>query len=390
MDNTQESRATRRKIRAISAFGFLFTIHAVLPAYIASTFLAEFAGEQVVGIIYTVAAIFAVLVFLAISGIIKKIGNYLTLQIIFVLEFGAFAILATSNNPALITGAFITSLVAGTMIAFHTDVFLEKYTKSDEAGGVRGSFLTLLNLGWIISQLLVSLILTNGDYWKIFSISLIILIPVWLLSFNFRKFQDSPYTITKVKATIREILDNKNVYKIVMSGVIIQFFYAWMIVYTPIYLHNHIGLSWGQTGIIFTIALLPFVLIEAPLGFLADRRYGEKEMLTIGFLIMAISTASIAFITSTNMWVWATVLFITRIGAGMIEIMNETYFFKKTASGDANVLSFFRMTRPIAYIIAPIVASVLLIFLPLSALFPILGLVILYGLRYSLTIEDTR
>ncbi|MFA6536258.1 MAG: MFS transporter [Candidatus Paceibacterota bacterium] len=383
--------ANHRQIRAISALGFLFTLHAVLPTYISSTFLSTLIGEKSVGIIYTAASILSVLAFIAINRILQRFGNFKTMQALIGLEFVAFLILAISKDPEILTGAFIFSVITGALIGFNIDLFLEQYSSNDKTGSIRGTFLSIINIAWIISQYLVSLILTDGDYWKIYAISGIILVPVWLLSLqSLRGFKDSEYRKTDFITTAKEILRDQNIYKVVMSNVILQFFYAWMVIYMPIYLHNYIGLPWNEIGIILTILLLPFVLIEAPLGFLADKKLGEKEILSIGFVIMAITTASISFIDSSSMWVWAFVLLLTRIGASMIEIMNETYFFKKTSSNDANLLSVFRMSRPIAGVIAPIIASLLLIFLPMSQLFVILGLITFYGLRYSLTIEDTK
>ena len=64
-----------------------------------------------------------------------------------------------------------------------------------------------------------------------------------------------------------------------------------MVIYTPIYLHEHIGLPWSDIGIIFTIMLLPFVLFEFPAGKLADGKWGEKEPPIIGIILIAVSTA---------------------------------------------------------------------------------------------------
>ena len=176
-----------------------------------------------------------------------------------------------------------------------------------------------------------------------------------------------------------------------MSSLLLNFFFSWMVIYTPIYLHDHLGFSWTVIGIMFTIMLLPFPLLEMPLGKLADEKYGEKEMLNTGFIIIAITTAILTFITSTNAILWTVMLFATRIGASMVEITTESYFFKKIGSDDSNLLSFFRMTGPIAYIIGPISASILLIFVAPNYLFVILGfIVITAGLYFSLDLKDTK
>ena len=105
---------------------------------------------------------------------------------------------------------------------------------------------------------------------------------------------------------------------------------------------------------------------------------------------MAIAVGSLSFITSTNFLVWALALFATRVGASLIEIMTESYFFKKIDSGDTNILSMYRNNRSIAYTIAPVFASGFLYFFDLKYLFFVLGFIMLLGLRYSLTIKDTK
>jgi len=125
-----------------------------------------------------------------------------------------------------------------------------------------------------------------------------------------------------------------------------------MVIYTPIYLNQHLGIDWTQIGMIFTIMLLPFIFLQFPLGRLADTRLGEKEIMAIGFGILVVSTAALSFITTTSFWVWALALFATRVGASAVAVMNETYFFKKTNDTDADLLEFFHykpLTLPLFF-----------------------------------------
>jgi len=127
-----------------------------------------------------------------------------------------------------------------------------------------------------------------------------------------------------------------------------------MVVYTPLYLTKYVGFSWAEIGVIFTIMLLPFVIFEIPVGRLADKKYGEKEFLTVGFIIMGIFTMAIGFVTVKNFWLWAAILFATRIGASFVEITCDTYFFKKVDQGKTDVIGFYRLTRPLSYVAAPV------------------------------------
>ena len=108
-----------------------------------------------------------------------------------------------------------------------------------------------------------------------------------------------------------------------------------------------------------------------------------------GFVVIALSSSAIALISTTAFWVWALVLFLTRVGAAAVESMNETYFFKKTGDTDADMLEFFRMTYPLSYVVAPLLGSLVLVFVDLRYLFVVLGIIMLTGIMYALKLRDT-
>lgn len=105
---------------------------------------------------------------------------------------------------------------------------------------------------------------------------------------------------------------------------------------------------------------------------------------------MAVSTATMSFINGADLWIWALILFITRIGASMVEIMSETYFFKKVNSKNIDIIGFYRAARPIAYVVSPILASIYLKFFDVKYIFLLLGILMFFGLKYSLNIRDTK
>ena len=150
--------------------------------------------------------------------------------------------------------------------------------------------------------------------------------------------------------------------------------------------------SWGQIGIIFTIMLSPFVLLGLPIGTLIDKyHFNKKTLLYWGFIILCISTAGLSFIISNNIIVWAIVLFATRIGASIIETTSEIFFFETISEKDTNLLSIFRDMFPIAYIIAPLVASIVFFFAPLNqSLFIILGIIMITGFYYIHKIRNGK
>ncbi|MES2088262.1 MAG: MFS transporter [Patescibacteria group bacterium] len=385
-------KKVQSNVFVIYLLGFLFALNISLPSYINSTYLAHFTTERFVGLLYIISSALTIGAFSIIPKILRRFGNYNTILSLLLVDFLSLIGLFITQNDILISTFFVLSFISGALVSFNIDVFLERFTSDSVTGKIRGNFLSISNTAWIISPLIASFILTDGDYWKIFLAAAILLIPVFiLLRNNLKDFNDPVYKIIPFKKTAREIFAEKNIRHVFTVSFLLQFFYSWMVIYTPIYLYTHIGFSWKEIGVMFSIMLLPFIITEAPLGKLADSRWGEKEVMSIGFIIMALATGMIAFIQAKSFIMWTSILFMSRVGASMVEIMSETYFFKKVNSEKANIIGIFRTTRPWAYIAGPLLATVLFAFeLPIKYLFIVLAIIMFFGLYSSLELEDTR
>lgn len=371
--------------------GFFFGLGSAIPSYINSEFLAQFAGNKLVGIVFIVADIAILSTFFLIGRLLKKYGDYTIATFLASLAILSLLGLMLVKNLYLIYLIFIVYSVASSILYFNLDIFLVTNLNESTVGTVRGTFMSILNSAWIMGPIIAGFIMTSGNYTYVYLAALIAYLPVIsLTSSNLNRFKDSPYKNISIIKVLTALPKHKSTYKIIASNFLLQFFYAWMVIYTPIYLHTYMGFDWIAIGIIFTIMLFPFALLEAPLGRLADERWGEKEMLTFGFIITAVATALLAFIPIPDFWLWSAGLLATRIGASTIEIMNETYFFKKNQETHPDIIGLFRMTGPAAYIIAALIATILLQFISYQYLFIVLGAIMLIGLRYSLTLKDTK
>jgi hypothetical protein len=155
----------------------------------------------------------------------------------------------------------------------------------------------------------------------------------------------------------------------------------------PIYLHDHIHYTWNQIGIILSIMLLPFVLLQRTIGRIEDQTHQEKSLLIFGFLIMAVGTIIQPLLITPNLFAWCTLLFMTHIGAAFVEVSSESYFFRHVKPENSNYISLFRMTRTIPYFIMPILIPLILWLLPFGYMFFILGMIMLLGVRYAFLIR---
>ncbi len=362
---------------------FFFALQMSLPLYSNSSFLGQFLPEKSVGLIFTASSVLVIFLLAVFPTLLQKIGNYKTIIGILVLEIGLLTALAMSSLLFVIVPIFILIQTCIALGFFSFDIFIERLSSDKTTGATRGIFLTTVNTAILLGPLLAGFILSDSEFWKIYLTAAIALVPaLYVIARKLKNFTDPPYhKIPYIKTLVGTVLSRHpkdEVRHAVIASLLLWFFYVWMVIYTPLYLRAHIGFTWAEIGIIFTIMLIPFVLFELPLGKLADR-IGEKKIMIAGFLIMSFFTAILFFIREPGVVLWAAVLFCTRIGASFVEITSESYFFKHIKSADTNILSVFRNSAPFAYIVAPTIASALLVFMDIQFLFLALSIILLFG-----------
>ncbi len=379
-----------KKIYVLFLVSFFFASHAYLPLYINSTFLAEFVSENGAGIVFSLGSFLSILGLLFIPKVLRRFGNLKTTVSLMVLE-GIF-LLGFIALPSVyfIVPFFVMILLLQRILFYNFDMFIETNSPKEKIGRIRSMYLTVTSFALLICPIFAGLIIRDGEYWRVYFVALLLLVPtIVLLIFNFRKAENPQYSTLSFKS-IRQVVNNEIFQRVFASQFLLRIFFAWMVIYTPMYLYNTIGFSWSEIGAMTTIALLPFVIFEFPLEILSEKKVAKKWIMSLGFLIIGLSVASMSLITEAYFILWAGILFMTRTGASMVEVTSEVYFFQKITAGNADTVSLFRIIGPTAWVLAPIIATFSLFFLDFRWTFVVLAAILLFGLRYSLTLKREK
>jgi len=191
------------------------------------------------------------------------------------------------------------------------------------------------------------------------------------------------------KINLRKIHRNKAVWKISIMNFLLNFFYCWMTIFTPLYMNKVLNLTWDKIGIIMSIVLIPFIIFQYPAGKVADKYLGEKELLMISTLILGVSTIALFFVK--NVFWFTLILFLTRIGASILEIIREVYLYKNLDASNIDLISFYKLVSPLSWVIGPVLSSILLNIFDMKYLFLILGIIILVvGIPVLWNLKDTK
>ena len=370
--------------------GTIFSLSIALMSYVNSSFISSFVDEKRVGMIYALGSIVSILALLIAPKIFRKIGGYKFLLWTIGLNALSIFLFAFSNSALSAIPLFVSVFALNTLIFFSLDELLKIFSRESSTGKIRGIYITLSSSAWIIAQLALGTVLGGSSFKVIYLTSFAIMLIFFILSYLYLRYIPDPeYDKIDTKKYIAEFLKNKNLFRAYGISLLLQFFYCWMVIYTPIYLSIHMGFSWKEIGLIFAIMLLPFVIIPFRLGEYADK-IGERKILIVGFAITSLATLSLFFIYIQQAWLWAILLFATRVGAASIEVMNDAYFFKHIRPENEEFLGAYRSAAPVAYIIGPLLAFIVFSFVPsFNYLFLILGTIMLYGVYLSSTIDKS-
>ncbi len=368
--------------------GFLFNIPVTLALYINSSFLASFVGEKLVGVVYALASLASILVLLFTPLIYRKVGGYKFLMLVALFDALTFLALTFIKDVGAIMFVFIIGFSLNILIFSTLDEFLKIFSKNNTLGRARGIYLAVSHIALIMTQLSFGIILGVFSFRIIYFISFMTtLLFLVMLFFKLKNVQEPKYDKINTLKYIRKFFRNRNLARGYLINFLLQLFYAWMIIYTPIYLSIHLSFSWREIGFIFAVMLLPFIIIPFHLGKYGDK-FGERKMLMLGFAIISLSTLSLFFIGQAGIFLWMFGLFMTRVGAASIEVMSDTYFFKHITPENEEFVNVYRTAFPTAYILGPLVASIIFILIPsFNYIYLILGAIMLSGVYLASTIK---
>jgi len=373
----------------------LLSFHWALVIYVNSSFLGQFFKEQTVSLLYMVSAGFTILGFLFIAPILRRLGTVKLTVILSLVECATLLLLPFMETKLFIAALFVVHQTLVPIILFSLDIFMEALIGDceRETGGRRGLFLTIMSLTIALSALLSGYLIgdTVPHFEFVYITSALLLVPfLFIIIWSFRTFKDNPYAHTSIREGIKQFWKERDIRNVFCAHFVLQLFFSWMVIYTPIYLYTEMGFDWEVIGQILFVGLMAYVLLEYSIGIIADKWLGEKEMMALGFFIIAIATSWFAFLTPETISLWMIAMFMTRVGASLVETTTESYFFKHTHGDDTALISFFRITRPLSIVIGAFLGSVTLYFFSFELLFMVLGFLMIPGLFFTMALKDTK
>ncbi len=374
----------------------LLSLHWACILYVNSSYLEQFVTSQVTSVLYMISALLTIGVFLSAPKILNKVGNIRLLLISTVIEFSVLLGMAFTQSFYIALILFVIHQAIVPLLLFSLDVIIETLndTHEDSTGSQRGLLLTIMSITTAVAPLFIGYMISDSghpDFALAYIAGAFFLLPFFIVIYSqFRTFPDPLYKQLHLTEALRDFWRQRDIRNVFCAHFLLQLFFSWMVIYTPLYLARVIGFEWDVIGTILFVGLMAYVFLEYGIGVIADKYIGEKEMMAFGFAVIAISTSWFVFLDDSSVTMWMIAMFMTRVGASFIETTTESYFFKHTRGMDSNLISLFRITRPLSYVIGAFLGAIALYLFPFPFLFVVLGALMLPGLFFAMALKDTK
>jgi MFS family permease len=244
---------------------------------------------------------------------------------------------------------------------FSLDIFLEANTEGSESTGfIRGTFITMANMAFAISPFISGYLVSDGEYGRMFFLAAAFAVPIFALTLTgLRGFQNPHYRSYSLKSMYQLVLSHSWVRHALWQKFLLYTMFGIGEVYTVILLHDTLGFSVESVGTLLTFAIFAYIITEIPAGAIADKYHAIRPLALAGFLILGLTTFFSGYAGSTSILFWTALFFVNRVGAALVEVTGEAYFFKRVHGFDSDEVGLYRSCAQFGLVVGPLVGTLI-------------------------------
>ncbi len=347
------------------------TLTAILPLY----FRQFVNSDAAVGAIFFagyLAAFFSNIYASHIIEHLKKRKSLIVALAAFTLLFASFTI---ANHTALVLVVFALYQFILALFILDICLYVKHYSNFKAIAENTGKLGSFGNIGWLIGPLFGSLLADRFGFEIVFlfsaAISLIGLITFFFIRFDHEEIH-FPHTQSLAK-NFHRFFKDANLRKTYINNAGLGFIYSiWD--FLPLLMLS-LGATLPIIGMTKTLMGVPQSIFEFPIGRMADRETGERKIFVVGYFLAAIFTLLLGF-TSNLHWFIA-FFFLAATGTSFLEMTRDAYFFRQMPEREVELVSVYRTSDTLPYLIGQSLAILTLLFLPLRLWFVLGGTIAL-------------
>lgn len=361
---------------------------AMLTAILALYFRRFVQSDAAVAMIFMIGYLSAFFSNIYASHIIEHLQKRKSLLLALVVFTAIFAAFSIAKHSATVLLLF--SVYQFTLALFVLDIGLYIKHYSDikilaENAGKLGSF---SNIGWMVGPLLGSLIASRFGFETVFIFSSLVSLSA-LVTFFFIRIQGDYVHFNHSRSffsNAKLFFKDPNLRKTYINNAGLGFIFSiWD--FLPILMFK-IGAAIPVIGMTKTLMGVAQSIFEYPIGLMADKETGERRILIVGYIIAAIATMSLGFFSDLRVFI--TLFFVAATGTSFLEMTRDSYFLRQIKEKDIELISVYRTSDTLPYIIGQGLAITILAFLPVEWWFIIGGATSLLFALNAWTLKELK
>lgn len=382
------------KVFALTNIGWLAVTTAIigLSASFVDTIWAVYMNSfvqniAIVGFISAFLTLVSFLSFFLIIPVLEKSSKSKLFSLTLILFGISYVLFAINKNfyVFIILSAIISILITLRMTCL--GIIVRDKSSERQLSRNEGLNYTFLNLSWLIGPLIA------GYFSKKYGFNIIFLLSAIFIFIAFLFFRISNIKDTNTKKKIDENLlknfsdffkNRERVLAYILGGGVNLW---WVLIYLfiPLFIiENGLGIQW--VGYFLFVVAIPLVLFEYYFAKLAGK-IGFKKIFKIGFFIPFFLSFLCFFIGNT--YLILLLLALASVGLAMLGATTEAYFFDNLkGKQELRFYSSYNTAIDVNHFVGKIIASLILLFLPLKFIFLLYSLFMLVMFLVSFKVKN--
>lgn len=372
----EKLRVRLSQLTDVAIIAFLVSLTVSITSPVFPIFAEKISGSpESVGLVVSVFGASAIIINLSITRFFEKEKALKNLRFGLLLFPLVYALYLFAASPLMLA---LLQVVLAAAVCFSwtaLSLLVNSSSRKENLGDSEGEYFTFINFGTLLGILAGGILAMSYSYDAVFLLAAIIFFGIYVLSgaigINDR---NKPHKCaTGVMEDARRFFRNAELKRAYISNVGLYFWVSIAFLYLPIILKS-LGFNFREIGIVFAAMIVPYLLLEYPVGKLAEK-HGSHRFISIGFFAIALASLLI-YLNFGAIYAMAGFFFISFMGAAAIEPLNEMELDRHSGKSDiVENMSVFKTSLRLAYFLGPISAAALIEFFGMKGMFLAVSLI---------------
>ncbi len=348
---------------------FIVSFSSALTNTVWAVYIKGFVGSEVyVGVVSAFLTLIAFASYFFFIPVVEKYDKSKIFYYALALAIPFYALMFFAKNiyMFLAISFFITVLFTLRITSF--GIIVKDRSKKGQLSGNEGFLYSFMNLSWVIAPLIGGYLASSlGSRYVFLFASLFLLFG--LVTFKAVKIRDSRVKKnidSNIKKNFMEFFKDRDRFFAYVLGAGVVMWFTLIYLFMPLYIIKS-GLDELWIGYFLFAISVPLIFTEYKFSKMASK-FGFKKLFMTGFMFAGL--IAIACFYAPNIYWIMVLLVISSFGMAMVEPTVEAYFFDVLKKGESSRFYGPYNTRAdVGGLIARVLATILLVFLPFEYLF---------------------